>query len=150
LRGIRGDVVWEVVKVAADELSPKASKVALLEFFVGFVDGFEERVGDTGEGGGVFGIDTAFGEGVKEASERVGEGGSGYEVAGDGFYKFGGGGVGLAKMAELALVMVAVFGVGERTRKAAATSIREGKGTQRRAVFGGIGRHGLLHQVKLD
>jgi hypothetical protein len=150
LRGIRGDVVWEVVKVAADELSPIASKVALLEFFVGFVDGFEERVCDTGEGGGVFGINTTFGEGVKEASERVGEGGSGYEVAGDGFYKFGGGGVGLAEVAELALVMEAVFGLAGRAKHAAMTAIGIGKSTQRRAVFGVVGRHRGLQKENLD
>jgi hypothetical protein len=111
LRGIRGDVVWDVVEVVTDELSPIVLAVALPEFVVGLSDGFEERVGDAGEGGSVFGIDTAFGDGVKEACERVGESGSGNEVAGDGFDKFGGGGVGLAKMAELALVVEAVFGL---------------------------------------
>ncbi len=53
------------------------------------------------------------------------------------------------EVTELALLMVAVFVVGERTKKAAATSIRKGESTQRRVVFGIGGRHGRLHRIGL-
>jgi hypothetical protein len=45
--------------------------------------------------------------------------------------------------------MVTVFGVGERTRKAAAAAVGEGESTKRGAVFGIVGRHGVLLKLEL-
>jgi hypothetical protein len=95
----RGNVVGKVVVVAADKLAPVVFEVALLEFIVGLTDGFEERVGDTGEGSGAFGIDAALGEELKEPREGVGEGGGGNEVAGDGFNEIRSDGIGFLEVA---------------------------------------------------
>jgi hypothetical protein len=148
LRGIRGDVVWEIVEAVADKLSPIAVEVTGPEFFIGFVDGFEEGVGDTREGRCVFGIDAALGESVEETCEALCERGCGNEVTGNRFDNFGGGVVGLAEVAELALVVEAEFGPARRAKHAALTAIGIGKSTQRRAVFGVVGRHKRLQKLK--
>jgi len=124
--------------LAGDDVPAGGVACGLEEFALGVGDGLQEDFGEVGEGVGGFGGDAALGHGGKETSHGEVEGGGGDDFADKGQGDVVGGVIVLAKVTELALVMVAVFGVGERTRKAAATSIREGEGTQRRAVFGGI------------
>jgi hypothetical protein len=119
------------------------------EFALGVGDGLQENLGKIGEGVGGLGGDAAFGNGGEKACDGEVEGRGCDDFADERQGDIVGGVIVLAEVTELALVMVAVFGVGERTRKAAATAIREGKGAQRRAVFGCIGRHGLLPKLEM-
>ena len=119
------------------------------EFALGVGDGLQENLSEIGEGVGGFGGDAAFGNGGEEACDGEVEGRGGDDFANEGQGDVAGGVIVFAEVAELALVMMAIFGVGERTRKAAATTISEGKSTQRRAVFGIGGRHGGLQRIEL-
>jgi len=109
---------------------------------LGVGDGLQEDFGEIGEGVGGPGGDAAFGNGGEEARDSEVEGRGCDDFTDERQGDIACGVLLLAEMTELALVMVAVFGVGEWTRKAAAAAVREGEGTQRRAVFGVIGRHG--------
>jgi hypothetical protein len=133
--------VGEVVDLADDVVPAGGVAGGEEEFALGVGDGLQEDFGEIGEGVGGFGGDAAFGNGGEEACDGEVEGRGGDDFADERQGDAVGSVIVLAEMTELALVVVAVFGVGERTRKAAATSIRKGKSAQRRAVFGIGGRH---------
>jgi hypothetical protein len=145
-----GNVVGDVVVVFADELAPVAVEVALLEFVGSGVDRFEKGGGDAGEGGGAFGVETAFGNGVVDAGEGLRESGGGDEVADERFTQVRSGFVGFAEVAELAFVVEAVAGFLGFTKHAALAAVGKSESTQRRAVFGVVGRHRILQIEKLS
>lgn len=154
---VGGGVAWrcgvgvgEVVDLADDVVPGCGIPCGLEEFALGKGDGFQEDFGEIGEGvGGSWG-DAAFDDGGKEARHGEVEAGGGNDFADEGPGDAAGGVILLVEVTEFAQVVEAVFGVGRGTREAAATSIREGKGTQRRAVFGIVGRHKRLQKVNLD
>jgi len=149
-RGGRSSVgIGEVIDLADYVVPAGGIACGEEEFALGVGDGLQENLGKIGEGVGGLGGDAAFGNGGEKECDGEVEGRGCDDFADERQGDIVGGVIVLAEVTELALVMVAVFGVGERTRKAAATAIREGKGAQRRAVFGCIGRHGLLPKLEM-
>jgi len=136
---------------AADEAVPGVVTLESLEVFaIGHGDGLQEDLREIDQRDGGFGWNTAVRNGGKEPSEGVVEGGAGNERTRKGSGDIAGGGVGLAELADLALVVEAVFGLAGRTKHAAMTAIGIGKSTQRRAVFGVVGGHRRLQNRRFE
>jgi hypothetical protein len=111
------------------------------EFALGVGDGLQENFGKIGEGVGGFGGDAAFGNRGEKTGDGEIEGRGGDDFADERQSDVAGGIIVFAEIAELALVVVAVLGVGRGARQAAVTTISKGESTQRCAVFGIVGRH---------
>ena len=128
-------VVERVFVMFSDELAPLVVFVAVDELIGRAADRFEEGGGDAGKGGSSGGIDAAFRDGTKEASQRVSDSRGGNKVTDDGFADFGGDLIGLLEVAKFALVVETVLGFGGLTKHAAPAAIGKGESTQGRAVF---------------
>lgn len=137
-------ILGKVATGSADNLAPVGLFKALAEFRCGRGNRFEKNFSDTGESVGLFRIEAAFGDRGKKTRNGLGESGCGDKAAGNGVKEVRGGAIGFFEVAELALVVEAVFRLCGRAKHAAMAAIGIGEGTSGRTVIGIVGSHRIL------